>query len=918
MIDIVAIDFETYYSREFSLSKMTTEEYIRHPDFEVIGVGIKRVGDEGSGAWYTGDDVGPALHQLNLHKCAVLAHHAAFDGAILSWKYGIQPAFWLDTLSMSRPIHGTNVGGSLKALADHYQIGAKGTEVVDAMGKRLADFTPQELHQYGRYCINDVELTIKLLAILRPFIPPGELRVIDLLIRCYTEPVIELDVPLLEQHLQNTRDGKSSLLKALTKDGDESKLKDILMSNDKFAALLQALRVVPPTKISQRTGKEAWAFSKTDAEFTALLEHPNPKVQAAVAARLGTKSTIEETRTQNLLGVASRGRLPIMLNYWGAHTGRLSGGDGMNLQNLPSRGNTTIRRALRAPEGYAVIACDSSQIEARIVAWLAGQDDLVQAFREGRDIYSEFATDVYGRLITKSDKTERFVGKTCIAEGTLILTERGEVPIEDITIEDRVWDGVEWVNHEGVVYQGEKEVICYDGLYATADHGVLTDQGALPLGIAASRLATLLTSGDAGEAVRVSEDYLPADTTPEETHLLVRRMYEMWRTGLDQCGQLEVRQIQRLSDLFANQVKTFDYTWAKIRRHSSSLYQSITQALRDLWWTWYQTTIRVAHGLYPLGGEISSAPGLQWRGGRPGGQRRTLHPRKPPAGYAPGAGQQQAQYSQGLLAGAGDTTCGVPFPVHPLLDVQISGEGRANRRAGDGKVRVYDILNAGPRRRYTAANKLVLNCILGLGYGMGAAKLQRTLELGMAGISVKLELDEAERIVRLYRQKYHKIPMLWRQCDNALAGIASANPGAIGGAVPYDARGVRLPNGIYLTYAELRSSPNGYEYIGERRELAKFKRGEPAEFDKIYGGKLTENVVQGLAAQVIREQMVAAVNAKMKIVLQVHDEIVVAVPEESGEAMEAKLVEIMSTPPKWAAGLPVACEAGRADNYGDT
>jgi DNA polymerase len=620
-MDIVTIDFETYYSREFSLSKMTTEEYIRHPDFEVIGVGIKRVGDEGSGAWYTGDDVGPALHQLNLHKCAVLAHHAAFDGAILSWKYGIQPAFWLDTLSMSRPIHGTNVGGSLKALADHYQIGAKGTEVVDAMGKRLADFTPQELHQYGRYCINDVELTIKLLAILRPFIPPGELRVIDLLIRCYTEPVIELDVPLLEQHLQNTRDGKSSLLKALTKDGDESKLKDILMSNDKFAALLQALRVVPPTKISQRTGKEAWAFSKTDAEFTALLEHPNPKVQAAVAARLGTKSTIEETRTQNLLGVASRGRLPIMLNYWGAHTGRLSGGDGMNLQNLPSRGNTTIRRALRAPEGYAVIACDSSQIEARIVAWLAGQDDLVQAFREGRDIYSEFATDVYGRLITKSDKTERFVGKTCI---------------------------------------------------------------------------------------------------------------------------------------------------------------------------------------------------------------------------------------------------------------------------------------------------------LGLGYGMGAAKLQRTLELGMAGISVKLELGEAERIVRLYRQKYHKIPMLWRQCDNALAGIASANPGAIRGVVPYDARGVRLPNGIYLTYAELRSSPNGYEYIGERRELAKFKRGEPAEFDKIYGGKLTENVVQGLAAQVIREQMVNAVNAKMKIVLQVHDEIVVAVPEESGEAMEAKLVEIMSTPPKWAAGLPVACEAGRADNYGDT
>ena len=129
-------------------------------------------------------------------------------------------------------------------------------------------------------------------------------------------------------------------------------------------------------------GKETLAFGKTDKEFIELLEHPNEKVQVAVAARLGVKSTLEETRTENLIGVSERGRLPIMLNYYGAHTGRFSGGDKLNLQNLPARGNNTIRRALKAPNGQVLVACDSSQIEARMVAWVAEQHDLVSAFAQ--------------------------------------------------------------------------------------------------------------------------------------------------------------------------------------------------------------------------------------------------------------------------------------------------------------------------------------------------------------------------------------------------------------------------------------------------------------------------------------------------------------------------------------------------------
>ena len=237
---------------------------------------------------------------------------------------------------------------------------------------------------------------------------PQEMYLIDLMIRMFTDPVLELDREVLADHLHQVRERKSKLMDKI----DESIGTDALMSNPKFADVLKKLGVEPPTKVSLRTGKETYAFGKTDVAFKELLTHPNELVQSVVAARLGVKSTLEETRTESFLEISERGRLPIMLNYYGAHTGRASGGDKINLQNLPRGG--ALRHAIRAPEGHALIAVDSSQIEARIVAWLAGQTDLVADFAAGVDIYSKFASDVYGKPVTKADKVERFVGKTCI------------------------------------------------------------------------------------------------------------------------------------------------------------------------------------------------------------------------------------------------------------------------------------------------------------------------------------------------------------------------------------------------------------------------------------------------------------------------------------------------------------------------
>jgi DNA polymerase len=418
-MQLVTLDFETYYDVGFSLSGLTTEEYIKDERFQVIGVSIKI--DQSEAKWYTGDQVKEALDKLDWKNSALLCHNTQFDGAILSFRYNIIPGLYLDTLCMARAIHGVDVGGSLAFLVEKYNLGRKGTEVVDAKGKRLEDFTAQDLAQYGEYCKNDTELTHKLFQILAPDFPENEVKLIDLTLRMYTEPVLEVDDALLQDRLDDIQTEKSQLLQGLMKrlecDTEEC-VRAKLASNKQFAELLIELGITPPTKISPTTDKETYALAKGDTGFLELTEHEDPFIQELCRVRLGTKSTIEESRIERFIGIGSRnkGKLPIPLKYYGAHTGRWAGSDKVNFQNLPARDKKkkALKNAVIAPEDYQVINCDSSQIEARVLVWLAGQDDVVEWYREGRDVYSEFASKVYGRPITKKDTTERAVGKTCI------------------------------------------------------------------------------------------------------------------------------------------------------------------------------------------------------------------------------------------------------------------------------------------------------------------------------------------------------------------------------------------------------------------------------------------------------------------------------------------------------------------------
>jgi DNA polymerase I-like protein with 3'-5' exonuclease and polymerase domains len=409
-MDLITVDFETFYDQDFSLSKLTTEEYIRDPQFEVIGLGIKVNNGETEWASGTPEQVEKFLRGYDWESSAVLAHNTMFDGAILSWCFDVRPRLWLDTLCMGRALHGVEVGGSLKAMAERYGIGEKGTEVLNAKGKRRGDFTPDELGRYGDYCVNDVDLTYKLFRLMGKGFPKTELKLIDLTLRMFIEPKLDLDLLLLEQHLYQVKQRKEELLASVGVDKKE------LMSNPKFAQLLRDLGVKPPMKTSLTTGKKTYAFAKSDEEFKALQEHEDDRVQALVTARLGTKSTLEETRTQRFIDIAKRGLLPVPVRYYAAHTGRWGGDDKINMQNLPSRGPNAkkLKSSIIAPPGHVLIDADSAQIEARVLAWLAEQEDLVQAFFNKDDVYKQMASRIYGRDVDEITKDERFVGKTTI------------------------------------------------------------------------------------------------------------------------------------------------------------------------------------------------------------------------------------------------------------------------------------------------------------------------------------------------------------------------------------------------------------------------------------------------------------------------------------------------------------------------
>lgn len=389
------LDFETFYTSDYTLKKMSQSDYITHKLFRTLGFSLKR-GDEAA-VWIPERQVAGALAKLRpvLENSSIVFHHAHFDAAILAWHYGIYPRFHLDTMLMARALGHRRV--SLAALLAYYGLGAKAVLSPDS--------TPEQLALRGN---GDTEGTWELFKKLIPSFPTDELKLIDLTIRWFTEPKLLINRPKLARLIESIEAKNQNMLDDLEITEEE------LQSADKFKALLEAEGVEIEYKAGKK-GKIA-CFAKTDEFMKELLDDENETVAALAAARLGLKSTGELTRAQRLFDMGARGLLPVYLSYYGAHPGRWSGGDGTNLQNLRRGG--AIRDALEAPQGYKIVVGDLAQIECRGTAWLARCKKLLDGFAAQQDVYSEFASQAFGIEVTKAThEFERFCGKFVVLGG---------------------------------------------------------------------------------------------------------------------------------------------------------------------------------------------------------------------------------------------------------------------------------------------------------------------------------------------------------------------------------------------------------------------------------------------------------------------------------------------------------------------
>ena len=389
----VVLDFETSWGRSpevrLGFSCQTNEEYIRDKRFKAWGLSWKWLGSDEAPVWVTRKDLPDFFASIDWSKTAVLAQNAQFDATIMSWIYGVRPAFIMDTLSMGRALRGVEVGNSLAKLAQEFGLPEKGKGL--ASSENILDELPPEVEQeLAEYCCHDTWLCEQIFFKLGGWsYPTKELRLIDMTLKMYTNAMLELDREMLIAALKEEGEAREGLLQRLGVEEAE------LASNPKFAALLEQLGVEPPTKISKTTGKETLALAKNDALFQALLNGENEDVALLCEARLRVKSTSERTRAQRFLDISQRGPLPVPLSYYGAKSGRWTAakGSAINMQNL-KRGSF-LRKAIMAPEGHQLVVGDLSQIEPRVLAWFADFEDVLDMFRSGEDVYALFGAKMF-------------------------------------------------------------------------------------------------------------------------------------------------------------------------------------------------------------------------------------------------------------------------------------------------------------------------------------------------------------------------------------------------------------------------------------------------------------------------------------------------------------------------------------------
>lgn len=436
---IVALDFESFFSTKdgYTLTKIGPISYIRDSRFSaqlmsyIVTDASTMTYDRVRVAEHDNIPAVLAALRLDAPDVVTVAHNGnGFDFLILSEIYHVVPRIAIDTMCMERWTGVSRIQNeSLKSMAKFFQCGEKVEGTVISDGRNWPDdFTPDERTAFIQYCRNDTEQCFLSFKAMLPFMTADALLFSSITAKMACNPVLRLDDDMLTAYLNELSDkvtkARNDINKIFMFKSDEDFLKAI-RSSVSFVKMLELLGRKPPMKYSvaksetKRKKLEAEgktnlseedyavytpALAKSDLDFVAMASDADERVALLVRTRLENNSSIQRSRAETFHALAKSGRpMPVMLNAFKAHTSRYTAGnsegssDKLNLQNLSKRdpSQLTLRKAVQAPEGMALVACDSSQIEARILAYVANETELVDAFRRGADPYADLAEKIF-------------------------------------------------------------------------------------------------------------------------------------------------------------------------------------------------------------------------------------------------------------------------------------------------------------------------------------------------------------------------------------------------------------------------------------------------------------------------------------------------------------------------------------------
>ena len=893
----LTIDFETYFDKDYTLKgkKLSLIEYVRDDRFDFTGVGC-RINDSCPPNFIFKPYVKAAINFLqreygkNFEKVTVIIQNAKFDALVLKEKFNINPPYIIDTKDLARYID-ARMSHRLKDLAKMFELKPKG-DTGQFEGLHYEDMDTNTKADLAAYCNNDVEIETELFQILLPQIstPEIELPIARHTLKLFLEPILELDAEKASA-LRQRMEMRAHI--AAWSTGHTQK--EIGGSLSFVKLLLDALpkgETIPvkfgkPTKnMIKLLGQPGVipAFAKDDVEFQKLLIHPDEAVRTLCQARQAVKSwPLHIKRVTRLINQSKAwdGKLGVDLKYYGGHLGRWSGGGGVNLQNLGGRGRMIplhpligeIKGCIYAPDGYVIPNADSAQVEARLLAWMAGQDDLVAAFAAGKDVYSEFATTLFRERVWKPDEkeeqtpggkiahTRRGFGKDailgCVAFGTPILTNHGWKPIEKVILADKIWDGRDWVLHNGVCFKGKKSCINVKGVWVTPEHEILhkgvwfpaisLSTGNQESGIDTEALKLLQLSRGFGVGLSQSNVVAPVVESllrqeiiwsPENLHAVMSVLKR---------HPVKLRLIRQLCFHHIKNDCLIEFVRSLVDAKLNRLKNMANEVL----------------GCGPIGSEIELLFLNTWR-----------------------------HYQDGIIQNLRLTGLTIMEAIDQVI---------LDSPPGSKILETADILYSGDFKRFQAGNIIVSNC----GYGMGKDTF---FERCLANPTLRPYFDCGDynlqfigRLINTYRSTYSRIPEYWKAVEKAFRWVVkypheSISVGKLNFWNNDGVAHLQLPSGRELLYPDCRITKDG------KYDTLHWKYGH------LWGGTITENIIQAMGADLLRYWILKAEESELRVAHHIHDSIYCAAEEKWGNTALNALTIIMLDKPSWAEGLPLGVE----------